>query len=262
MSASRSRIEALAILMTAGGALWSVWLQIARGSDAIGWMALAGSALFATETLLQVRPRVEHRRLFAAALGFLSFFALGFFLPPLPCAALGVLALALAWRAAVPAPCSGLAALVALALPWEASLQFVLGFPLRRLVAELAAWILAPWNAATAGTALIVNGTTLAIDVPCSGVQGLLAFLVLGALVSAALRTPLRTTCAIQCCAMAAAILYNLARTFALALLELRNPLLARHLHEAVGVASFSTTAILFAAVALLAVRRHPWQPA
>jgi MYXO-CTERM domain-containing protein len=66
-----------------------------------------------------------------------------------------------------------LAALVVLALPWVASLQFYLGYPLRVLTAQLSAWALrfGGYDAARSGASMVVDGRLVIVDAPCSGVQ-------------------------------------------------------------------------------------------
>lgn len=87
-------------------------------------------------------------------------------------AALSLAAALLAWwpsdRARLP-----LAGLVVLALPWIASLQFYLGWPLRVLTAQLSAWVLqlTGFDAARSGASMLVNGQLVIVDAPCSGVQ-------------------------------------------------------------------------------------------
>ena len=87
-------------------------------------------------------------------------------------AALSLVCALFAWGPAAQ-PRAPLAGLVVLALPWIASLQFYLGFPLRVITAQLSAWglQLAGYEAARSGASMVVNGQLVIVDAPCSGVQ-------------------------------------------------------------------------------------------
>jgi exosortase/archaeosortase family protein len=95
--------------------------------------------------------------------------------PALPSSLLAALSLVCALFAWWPTgqPRAPLAGLVVLALPWIASLQFYLGFPLRVITAQLSAWGLqgAGYDAARSGASMVVNGQMVIVDAPCSGVQ-------------------------------------------------------------------------------------------
>jgi exosortase/archaeosortase family protein len=87
-------------------------------------------------------------------------------------AALSLASALMAWwpRERAKAPLLGL---VVLALPWLATLQFYLGWPLRVLTAQLSAWGLQwfGWVAERSGASMLVNGQLVIVDAPCSGVQ-------------------------------------------------------------------------------------------
>jgi exosortase/archaeosortase family protein len=87
-------------------------------------------------------------------------------------AALSLVGALLAWWPAAQ-PRAPLAGLVLLALPWIASLQFYLGYPLRVVTAQLSAWglQLAGLQATRSGASMVVNGQLVIVDAPCSGVQ-------------------------------------------------------------------------------------------
>jgi exosortase/archaeosortase family protein len=63
--------------------------------------------------------------------------------------------------------------LIVLTLPWLATLQFYLGWPLRVATAQLSAWglQLAGFAAERSGASMLVNGQLVIVDAPCSGVQ-------------------------------------------------------------------------------------------
>jgi MYXO-CTERM domain-containing protein len=87
-------------------------------------------------------------------------------------AALSLVCALLAWWPGAQ-PRAPIAGLVMLALPWIASLQFYLGFPLRIVTAQLSAWglQLAGLDATRSGASMVVNGRLVIVDAPCSGVQ-------------------------------------------------------------------------------------------
>jgi len=80
----------------------------------------------------------------------------------------------------------GFSALAYLSLPWLSSFQFFFGYPLRRVVAEGAAFLLKFTGLAVEaeGTGLSFQGASVFVDPPCSGVRMLWAILVLVGLVS------------------------------------------------------------------------------
>lgn len=95
------------------------------------------------------------------------------FMPPLLAAALGMVALGVFLAGARPGrPATPVLALLLLALPVIASLQFYLGYPLRVATAHAAAPLLAVFGieAQPAGAALVFRGTTVLIDAPCAGI--------------------------------------------------------------------------------------------
>lgn len=80
----------------------------------------------------------------------------------------------------------GLAGLFALSLPLEELLQRALGFPLRLASAAAAHGLLAPLSPGLErhGSLLVQDGLSLAVDLPCSGAQGLWLLLSLAAAVA------------------------------------------------------------------------------
>ncbi len=79
---------------------------------------------------------------------------------------------------------AALAALFAFSLPVEQILQRLFGYPLRLVSAAVAHGLLAPFAEGLQlhGTLLVRDGMSLAVDLPCSGAQGLM---LLGALATA-----------------------------------------------------------------------------
>lgn len=147
------------------------------GSDEpLGLVAIvAAAALVASQhARLRLTPHVAWL-VTAAALALLANGAWWAGAPALVSALLAALSLAcalLAWwpRERAKAPLLGLAVL---GLPWLATLQFYLGFPLRVLTAQLSTWTLqlAGFAAARSGASMVVDGQLVIVDAPCSGVQ-------------------------------------------------------------------------------------------
>ncbi|MGH9851011.1 MAG: archaeosortase/exosortase family protein, partial [Blastocatellia bacterium] len=138
-----------------------------------GWVALLTAALFV------LRQKPEHE-VAASALGLPALltlcYALGYhFLSPLPRALIAVTAIGatISGSRFGKRLHAGVCGLLVLSLPVIASLQFYLGFPLRALVAELAAPMLRLNGLAVVseGASLNWNGMSVLIDAPCSGVK-------------------------------------------------------------------------------------------
>ncbi|MGJ8656176.1 MAG: exosortase/archaeosortase family protein [Akkermansiaceae bacterium] len=78
----------------------------------------------------------------------------------------------------------GLSALAYLSLPWLSSLQFFLGYPLRKLVTQLSGSLLNSigYNVEADGTGLIYQSQQVFVDPPCSGINMLCAGITLSAI--------------------------------------------------------------------------------
>ncbi|HSB22395.1 MAG TPA: exosortase Q [Burkholderiaceae bacterium] len=162
-------------------ALWPHGAYVAQravdgSDDPLGVVALiAALALVASQhARLRLSPQLPWLAA-AAALALLANGAWWAGVPALASAlvAAGSLACALlAWwpRQQARAPLLGL---VLLTLPWLATLQFYLGWPLRVLTAQLSAWglQLAGFAAERSGASMVVAGRLVIVDAPCSGVQ-------------------------------------------------------------------------------------------
>ena len=162
-------------------ALWPHGVYIVQrvgdGSDEpLGLVALlAAMALVASQRArMRLTPHLGWL-LAAAALALLANGAWWAGVPSLASALLAALSLAcaaLAWwpREQARTPLIGL---VVLSLPWLATLQFYLGWPLRALTAQLSAWALQAlgYVAERSGASMVVDGQLVIVDAPCSGVQ-------------------------------------------------------------------------------------------
>ena len=240
------RLGALHWLTLHALALWPHGVYLVQraldgSDDPLGLIALlaAAAVVAAQRQRLRLTP---HLGWLVAALG-LALAANGAWwagAPSLASALLAALSLAgalMAWwpdeRAKAP-----LLGLVVLALPWLATLQFYLGWPLRVLTAQLSAWALqlAGFAAARSGASMQVNGQLVIVDAPCSGVQmAWLAYFtacICAAAVAARDRTFVRRVPLIGAVVLAG----NVVRNSILVALESRPLGLAPAWHEAIGL--------------------------
>jgi len=162
-------------------ALWPHGVYLVRrafdgSDDPLGLVALFAVVVLVVSQRQRLRPTPHLGWLIVAlVLALLANGAWWAGAPSLASALLAALSLAgalLAWwpRDTAKAPLLGL---VVLALPWLATLQFYLGWPLRVLTAQLSAWSLqlAGFVAERSGASMLVNGQLVIVDAPCSGVQ-------------------------------------------------------------------------------------------
>ena len=152
-----------------------------------------------------------------------------------------------------------LAGLVVLALPWIASLQFYLGYPLRVLTAEASAWALrlGGLDAARSGASMLVQGQLVIVDAPCSGVQmAWLAYFVACAVASV---TGLGDRAFARRASLVGALvlLGNVARNSVLVALEARPQGLNPWWHQAVGLAVLALVCVAVLTVVGRREQRH-----
>ena len=157
--------------------LWPHWLYMARrtvdGSDEPwGILALVTALVLLLghrdELVVPTRSALATSAVLAvvAAIGSLT-------LPDLAAAALAMLALGLFLvHALARRPATPLVALLLLALPIVASLQFYLGYPLRAFTAHATSALLslAGVEARAVGAAILHQATTVLVDAPCAGI--------------------------------------------------------------------------------------------
>lgn len=200
-------------------ALWPHWLYVAQrmvdGSDE-PWGALA----LASVIVLMWRDRAELTlppRAALAAAAVLALFAAAarFVLPDLAAAAIAALAVGTYAMHARRRPAPALIALLLLALPLVASLQFYFGYPLRLLVAHASSVLLTAFGfeVSASGASLLHRGQRVLIDAPCAGIGMLWLGSYVAALLSylngAAARTTLVNGAAAALLVLAANILRN-----------------------------------------------------
>lgn len=254
------RLGALDWLALHALALWPhgaylVQRAVDGSDDPLGLLALAAVATLAGwhRERLRLTPRLG----WLAASMALALAANGAWWAGVPAllasllAALSLVGALLAWWPAAQ-PRAPLAGLVVLALPWIASLQFYLGYPLRVITAQLSAWALqlAGLHATRSGASMVVNGQLVIVDAPCSGVQmaWLAYFTACGA--AAALGTPDRVFVRRAAGVGAIVLAGNVLRNSVLVALESRPTGLSAAWHEAVGLAVLG--AVCVAVLALM----------
>ena len=132
-----------------------------------------------------------------------------------------------------------LAGLFAFALPVEQILQRLLGFPLRLVSAMVAHGALSPFanGLERSGTLITGDGLSLAVDLPCSGAQGLMLLGALGMVIACRKELNPARLCLGTIALMAGALLANVIRIVLLYLgLQLELAVMAEPLHSALGL--------------------------
>jgi exosortase/archaeosortase family protein len=222
--------------------------------DPLGLLALAAVATLAGWHRHSLRP--TPRLAWLAASMALALAANGAWWAGVPAllasllAALSLVGALWAWWPAAQ-PRAPLAGLVVLALPWIASLQFYLGYPLRVVTAQLSAWglQLAGLPATRSGASMVVNGHLVIVDAPCSGVQmaWLAYFTACGA--AAALGTSDRVFVRRAAWIGAIVLAGNVLRNSVLVALESRPAGLSAAWHEAIGLAVLGVVCVAVLAI-------------
>jgi exosortase/archaeosortase family protein len=240
-------------------AFWPVWrwyvLRLADGSDERwGLLALATALVLAWHAHAPSPPRQDALHIVAVPV---AVYAVTFpLLPPLAHAILAVVAVGLfVSQAYLPRPVQApICGLLLLALPVEATAQFVIGYPLRVLVARGSASLLALGGLAVEprGSGLSWAGETVLVDAPCSGVRMLWAGLFLALVLACLHGLGAGRTAALVTAALALTLAANTGRAAVLFLAEAQVVRAPAWAHEAVGVLAFILAAL---AVAWLASR-------
>jgi len=226
-------------------ALWPHWSYVARrlvdGSDE-PWGVLAAL----TVIVLVVRDRAQlaqptRSAVVASAVLAIAAAVAHLVLPDLAAAVVAMLALGLYLVHALRRPATPLVVLLLLTLPFIASLQYYLGFPLRLLVAHASAWLLTlgGLDAMAAGASIVHAGTTVLVDAPCAGIGMLWLGSFTAALLSYLQRADAPTTLVNGAAAATLVLLANIARNTVLFFPEAGLADWPAWSHEAVGMAAF-----------------------
>jgi exosortase len=181
-----------------------------------------------------------------AALALLAAFA-SLALPDLAAAAVAMLAVgAYLVHALRERPATALIALLLLALPIIASLQFYLGFPLRVLAAHASVVLLsiAGLDAHAAGASIVADGRVVLVDAPCAGIGMLWVGSYVAALFSYLNRAGLVRTAVNAAVAGVLVLAANIARNALLFFPEAGLVDWPAWSHEAIGLAAFAAAVV------------------
>jgi exosortase/archaeosortase family protein len=231
-----------------GVAAWPTLTWYARrmiegvGDDRCGLAALGLAVGFASVD--SSGGRVAPTRARAAAVAVVGYAILARVAPPLIAAlalVVTVVLLARAQRLAVARRPAWLMT-CALALPVIASAQFYLGYPLRTCVSAITAQLLnfAGVDVQVEGTALLLRGTRVLVDEPCSGVKTLWTSALFSCALALRLRLEGRAALRFAGWATLCAGCATIARTVVLTLLESGATPVSEVAHVSVGLAVFA----------------------
>ncbi|MDX2112011.1 MAG: archaeosortase/exosortase family protein [Verrucomicrobiota bacterium] len=235
---------ALAFVLIAHWAVWRWYaLRLSDGSDEpFGVVALV--ATFVLCQWKQLRLPMSDSRLVLLGICISAYALSQWTLPPIFRAALGMGAVAVCivrgssrW---------GIGMLLGLSLPWLATMQFYLGYPLRLVTALFVVPLLqlSGQPVAREGVTLWFAGDPVVIDAPCSGVHmlwmGLFAAAIKVALASVTLPSTLRHLRWTGFCIFSA----NLVRNYVLFFVETKQWPLPPWGHETVGLLCFAIAVI------------------
>ena len=236
----------LALLIAA---LWPHWMWMAKrmqdGSDE-PWGIVALLAVIATVVVdhKQIRGRLSAATLAGATMLAVAAALAIDQLPAIVAAALAMLAVAVMLVDMLPAdrPLLPLAAMLLLALPLAASLNFYLGYPSRWLCAHGAAWLLGVLGlqASAEGAALLWNGKTVLVDAPCAGIAMLWIGLFSAALLSYLYRAGAIRFAGNLAAAAAIVLVGNVVRNTVLFFKEAGIAELPNWTHDAIGLLLFA----------------------
>jgi exosortase/archaeosortase family protein len=224
--------------------LWPIMLWTARrsrdGSDE-PWGLVALAALLVVAALS--RKRAARQSSAAAPVATLAYALCLLRFAPLPCAVIGLFALALSLSRYLQgrALSFGILGLCWLSVPLLASLDFYLGYPLRWVTAEAATWLLhcSGFAVQRSGVSLVVDGAEIAVDPACSGIRMLWGTGLLISLLDCLRPLPLWRSLRNASLVFALLLLANTWRVAALFYLESGRIKGPHWLHDATGVAVF-----------------------
>lgn len=142
--------------------------------------------------------------------------------------------------------------LCVLALPILASLQFYCGYPIRTCVSTIAAQVMtwAGVDVVADGTVLVLRGTRVFVDEPCSGVKTLWTSALFTSALALRCRLEGRVAVVFALLATVCAAIATIARTVVLTLLESGVEPVPLALHQGIGGAVFLGFALALAWIA------------
>ena len=231
-------------------AYWPVWQwyggRMLDGSDdpwgAAALLLVILLRFFDDHTRL-INPRQSHRFVLITLIYIACF-------PALPDLIRGILAVSALAALIIdrPAGSCGLFGLLLLSLPLIASLEFFLGYPVRLVLAQIAAGLLrvvAQLNVTADGTLLNLDGRMVAIDTPCSGIKMLWVGLFAAMGWSAHLKLGTRATIKSLWFALRIVFIANLTRVMLLFFKESGLVALPQWTHAGAGIVLFAAAVLL-----------------
>ena len=234
-------------------AFWPVWAWYIRratdGSDEPWQLVAAAGSLMFLSTIPGDEDRPFSRPI---ALSGLTLYILTYSsLPPLVRAAIALSTVTFSAKPIRQIPPAGFLLLL-LALPLFSTLDFLLSFPLRRLIAfpALILFHTAGFSVSLSGCSFVWKDSEILIDAPCSGVRMLYASLLLAAFLGTTLRLRWRELGILLFLTLCSAILANVFRSASLFFVEARAfypDLLSRYeapLHTGIGLMLFAGSAV------------------
>jgi exosortase len=247
---SRAAMRSSWLLAALLAALWPHWAYVARrmvdGSDE-PWGVLALATVVVL--LASQRQLVEPTRAALVACAVLALLAAvaSLALADLAAAAVAMLAVGVYLVHALrDRPASALVALLLLALPLIASLQFYLGYPLRALCAHASAVLLTigGLDARAAGASIVADGRIVLVDAPCAGIGMLWVGSYVAALFSYLNRAGLVRTAVNGAVAAVLVLAANIVRNTLLFFPEAGLVDWPAWSHDAIGLAAFAAAVV------------------
>lgn len=255
VSLAKSRLATLLVF----AALWPAWIrQVKFGLQSFP----VGLVMF---VLLCIWWAVEQRRMKPKQLGTGEFLLAAWLLlvlhavsyrtlPPLGGQVLATLILACSFLSTFPKELAikrvSYLALFPLTLPLETALQFVMGYPFRRISAEAVGVLLSPYGVTIEGTTLLYDKHPLEVDAACSGVLGLWAFMIVGAILSISLRYRWPRLLLTLAGGGVASLAYNVLRTSLLFMYRFHAGEESSSVHTLLGAVAFFVSITTFAMIA------------
>ena len=232
---------------------WPIWLWYVRrmsdGSDE-PWGVLALVSCLAFVPWKRLRDRVPLKLLGGVVLAQLFFVLVAINWVPILRALFVALMLGFA-LVHLRAP-AGIMGLLGLSLPWIATLQFYVGFPLRVFTGEVSKWILLGFGVPVQreGIVLLWSSQQVVIDRPCAGIYMLWFGGYLAYFLASVYGLDLRQCLTLGITAFVLVLVLNILRNVALFFLEAGIIEAPEFAHEGVGVFLFLIAIGLLAKIA------------
>lgn len=263
MTIRQTRIAALFSFL----AIWSVWTYLIKFSLRISnsWIGLI-LLLFLFIYFIFKQIHISNKK--KASLVFLLISGILLILysvlynniPSLGRAMIGMLAVGFTFLSCFPKKKANrliaLPFLFILTLPMESTLQFIIGYPFRIITSKITQFLLFPYHVTLQGTTLIYNNQLLDVDVPCSGIVGLLTFIIIGNIFALLKELSFKLYIYSIIISIIATLLYNIIRTSFLFMgfVHLNN--VSEFLHSSLGIIAFIISIIFYLSIMHYIIKR------